>query len=47
MKLPDEVRKISQRIQEALSHPAVFEEAKHSPLAWYERRGYGAPQKGR
>lgn len=47
MKLPDEVRKISQRVQEARSSPAVLEDAKHSPLAWYERRGYGAPQHGK
>ena len=47
MKLPDEVRKISQRVQEALNQPAVLEDAKHSPLAWYERRGYGVEQNGR
>lgn len=47
MKLPDEVRKISQRVQEALSKPAVLADAPHSPLAWYERRGYGVAQYGK
>lgn len=47
MKLPDEVRKISQRVQEALSKPAVLADAPHSPLAWYERRGYGVAPYGK
>lgn len=47
MKLPDEVLRISQRVQEALSKPALLSDAPRSPLAWYERRGYGATHHGK
>ena len=38
--LPHEVEQICRRVQEALSAPSFTALSEHSPLGWYERRGY-------
>jgi site-specific recombinase XerD len=38
--LPHEVEQICRRVQEALSTPSSPTLSEHSPLGWYERRGY-------
>jgi integrase len=40
MKLPEEVKRICLRVQEALESPLSESIATHSPFGWYERRGY-------
>lgn len=46
MKLPEEVQRIGMRVQEALERPYTAVVSGHSPLAWYERKGYCAAKTG-
>ena len=47
MKLSDEVRRICQHVELFLDRPASKpEEVRHSPLAWYQRKGYLAGKPG-
>jgi site-specific recombinase XerD len=45
MELPREVELICRRVQEALTAPASAPTSHHSPLGWYERRGYSLGKK--
>ena len=44
--LPHEVEQICRRVQATLTSASVTSVPVHSPLGWYERKGYNFPGKG-